>query len=206
MEEDSELPFDAWRPLRPTVQPKKNMWRFVDDTKAVIEMQLTRGAITRFDACMLDKISAHSWCVWVDPKYGHKYAVTGIRSGARRTCLRMHRLLCGTSATMVTDHIDGDTLHNCNTNLRECSQRVNMNNQRKNRTNTSGVHGVHHSEVRSRYQAYWNTASGKTARKGFSYGPKSLLTREEAFEKAEALRKEMDALTGCLNGIRAARS
>jgi hypothetical protein len=40
--------------------------------------------------------------------------------------------------------------------------------------------------------------------KNFSYGPKSLMTKDEAFVAACAFRRERDAASGCTNGHPAA--
>jgi hypothetical protein len=84
-------------------------------------------------------------------------------------------------------------------NLRESNPRHNSNNLSMYKRNKSGVNGVSDYEHRARYRVMWY-ANGKLCSKNFSYGPKSLMTKDEAFTAACAFRRERDAASGCTNG------
>lgn len=65
------------------------------------------------------------------------------------------------------DHIDGDTLNNLVSNLRACTHRQNMENQKKPKNNTSGVKGVWFRKDRNRWVAEIEQTINKKRKKVF---------------------------------------
>ena len=94
---------------------------------------------------------------------------------------------------LVVDHQDGDRLNNKIDNLRTVTQLVNMHNQSKRSTNTSGVTGVSrfmNSCSNQYWRAQWIVADSKIKSKYFSI---SNLGDEEAFRLACEYRARMIA-------------
>ncbi|WP_390884825.1 AP2 domain-containing protein [Cupriavidus gilardii] len=52
------------------------------------------------------------------------------------------------------DHIDGNTLNNCRSNLRLCTQKENKQNIRLKSNSRSRIKGVYYDAARDRWQAY----------------------------------------------------
>lgn len=115
------------------------------------------------DEWNLDKISQFgtSWCIMRDAN-GRMYAVTYVadpslgklKSGrTRRKCIRMHRLVTGCPEGLEPDHIDKNSLNNCEDNLRVDTHQNNMYNQCKRRDNSSGVLGVSKCSVTGKWKA-----------------------------------------------------
>jgi len=107
-----------------------------------VEIPLTRGYVTRIDAADQVFTDGHKWHAVIGPYT--VYAVTKI--GGRR--VRLHNLL--TSWSKV-DHIDGDGLNNCRSNLRDGSGSKNHANTWMRADNRSGFKGVH--LLRGKWQA-----------------------------------------------------
>lgn len=85
----------------------------------------------------LERVSKHGWC-------GQRNGSVRLRAQIGKKNVRLHRFILGvTDPTIKIDHINGDTLNNCKSNLRVCSIQENAFNStlyRKN--NTSGYKGV----------------------------------------------------------------
>lgn len=82
------------------------------------------------------------WSVTVT-KSGHTYATHARRvKGAPQKTTYLHRLLSGAPASTHIDHVNGSTLNNRRSNLRQASHRQNMRNRRPNRRTQTGLKGV----------------------------------------------------------------
>jgi hypothetical protein len=92
----------------------------------------------------------------------------------------------------IIDHLDGNSLNNCKTNLRQVSSEVNARNRKQNPRNTSNVIGVYLKNMKGDpyWTATWQDLQGKKHRKCFSVnkysdeGAKQLAidTRKEAID------------------------
>ena len=69
---------------------------------------------------------------------------------------------------MVIDHIDNNQLNNKISNLRCVSQRQNMHNQVKRKSNSSGTTGVSFNKIKNAWICYWQDINGKQQFKSFS--------------------------------------
>ncbi len=84
-----------------------------------------------------ERVSAFRWCAL----RGSRFRSTYVHS--RWFVGMLHRFLLGvTDRKIEVDHIDGDGLNNCKSNLRPASKGQNQHNIKLQRNNTSGVKGV----------------------------------------------------------------
>jgi hypothetical protein len=73
----------------------------------------------------------------------------------KRTSVNLHQYLMGTFGQgnkTVVDHIDGDTLNNCRSNLQYVSQKVNVNKGRTFVNNKTGHKNIEWQESRKRFR------------------------------------------------------
>ncbi|GAA7771006.1 hypothetical protein RN01_29885 [Cupriavidus sp. SHE] len=68
----------------------------------------------------------------------------------------MHRQIMGLQPGDRTqvDHIDGNTLNNCRSNMRLCTQKENKQNIRLKSSSQTRIKGVYYDAARDRWQAY----------------------------------------------------
>ena len=69
---------------------------------------------------------------------------------------------------MVIDHIDNDQYNNKISNLRCVTQRQNMHNQVKRKSNSSGITGLSLNRLKNSWICYWQDVDGKQCYKSFS--------------------------------------
>jgi hypothetical protein len=113
------------------------------------EICLTKGKMTTVDDEDYEYLST---CKWQFSSTG--YAVTGkYTSSGIHKIIRMHRVIMNAPSGFQIDHIDGNKLNNCKSNLRICTQFENMANMRMKKVNTSGYIGVHFDKRYSIYGA-----------------------------------------------------
>lgn len=182
-------------------QSGKNRWRYTDETKLVIEIQLTQGRTTLIDAEDFEKVEKYIWCV---SKYAtNTYATHTLHTQTQHCTIRMHRLIVDleNGDKRVVDHRDGDGLNNVRSNIRVTTASGNNNNVRMRRDNTTGCTGVFEDRRRPKFYVTFGSAeSGNKKQSSFMFGGKR--TREEALALAIAKRKEWVEGTNCLNGKR----
>jgi hypothetical protein len=118
----------------------------------------------------------------VSPNGYLETSVNGYRTYAHRLAWAIHY---GSWPSKHIDHIDGDKLNNAIANLRNCAQRINVENQRKVRSdNTSGFTGVMWRTDKKRWCAVIQ-ANGKRMRRG------GFDTPEEAHEAYLKAKREL---------------
>lgn len=108
-------------------------------------MPLTKGKSALIDADMAALVGKWSWCFAGN---GDGYA---LRKG-----MSMHRFIFEIKHGFLppeVDHINGDTLDNRASNLREASRQDNCKNQALRSDNTSGYKGVYWSKHHKKYRA-----------------------------------------------------
>ncbi len=96
------------------------------------EIPLTRGMVALVDDEDFEWLSRWKWrcCNCSGGEVKKIYAITNNNSATKRSTVRMHRLIFGTTDLFV-DHIDGNGLNNQRSNLRPCTNGQNMMNQSK---------------------------------------------------------------------------
>lgn len=93
---------------------------------------LTRGAFALIDDEDFALINSYTWHL---SKAG--YATTN-----SKPMVYMHRLVNRTPPDVDTDHINGNTIDNRRSNLRDCTVSQNLMNRRAQRNNKTGLKGV----------------------------------------------------------------
>ena len=109
----------------------------------MIEIPLTQGQVALVDNCDYQTVAPFKWCAH-NKRRKTFYAVgtESIGDGTFRT-IKMHRVILGvTDPAVWVDHIDGNGLNNCRSNLRICTRGQNQRNRPANRNNKSGYKGV----------------------------------------------------------------
>ena len=120
----------------------------------VAYVPLTKGYEAVIDVEDVSLVSDRCWWAMVGRlKSGEVrsvYAVHTPWSGSEHGVTYMHRLIAGTPAGLMTDHIDGDGLNNRRANLRPATDSQNQQNSRLRLVNKAKVKGV-----------YWNVRAKK---------------------------------------------
>src|SRR5271157_4287534 len=123
---------------------RKNMTTVVSDEVFFVKGEpcrnigLTQGQVAGISAHRYEEISQYEWYADFHPKAGTFYAKRKLPDG---TAIYMHRQIRGGDSPHI-DHIDGNGLHNWDSNLRPASTSQNVANSGKRKTNTSGFKGV----------------------------------------------------------------
>lgn len=127
----------------------------------------------------LEKVDKYKWFAAYDKTIDNYYIMSSTKKPKR---LRLHRFIMDCPEGMVVDHIDGNTLNNCKSNLRICTMKENAKNKKpyKNKTH-SKYKGVHKSGNKFELQMNIN---GKYKYIG------TYKTEEEAALKYNELAKE----------------
>lgn len=201
MSSADETPYDTWRPLttRRKWKRESNLWRFTSNTKALIEMKISRGLITYFDSEDLHLIQLYKWYSNVKEHLVYVDAHLDVNSSSQKHGVRLHRLIMQSELTDVlneVDHIDGNTLNNSKSNLRAVTPHENTKNQKLRNDNATGVKGVWHYAPREQYIAEWHEDNHKKKTKYFSYKVSTKRTTEEAFALAVTARREAELRVG----------
>lgn len=108
---------------------------------------LTQGKFAQVDDVEFEELSR---CKWYFDGY---YAARDCRNSGRKSKVYMHRQIMNTPAGMETDHIDGNGLNNCRSNLRICTRVENGRNARKTNNCSSVFKGVTWHKQRGKWQA-----------------------------------------------------
>lgn len=101
------------------------------------EISLSRGRITFVDDEDADYLKQFNWTT-----QGGGYVVRRVYINGVRKEIYLHREVMNARSGNVVDHINGDVLDNRKSNLRECSQAMNVVNTRITSNNSSGYKGV----------------------------------------------------------------
>lgn len=124
------------------MRSKKNQFRIEG---GVVWIKLTQGKETCVDLVDWPGVEDYRWCA-----ARNKRTVYAVTKPGTYGSIFLHRLLVPGAGEV--DHINGNGLDNCRTNLRACTSAQNKANQRLRIDNTSGFRGVG-----------WHTRVGKWA-------------------------------------------
>lgn len=89
---------------------------------------LTKGKVAKVDDEDFDKLNSRRWCAH-KTKGGRWYAQASHIVNGKFKGLPMHRFIMNTPDDMVCDHINGDSLDNRKSNLRNCTRSQNAMNR-----------------------------------------------------------------------------
>ncbi len=103
------------------------------------EVLLTNGLAVQVDDQDVSAVSGYNWYAYKSGK--NTYATRSIYLPVKQS-IAMHRFIMRAEAGQVIDHIDGDGLNNCRSNLRICTRQENLRNQRKRAGCSSRFKGV----------------------------------------------------------------
>ncbi|CAH2910535.1 MAG: hypothetical protein CPSOU_1803 [uncultured Paraburkholderia sp.] len=117
------------------------------------EITLSRGMVALVDDEDFEWLSASKWTGRKDG-YACRNVPHPINAG-KRTTLLMQRAIMGmeSSDKREVDHIDGNRLNNCRSNLRICSHSENGRNKRPYRTSKSPFKGISKESGKSKWTA-----------------------------------------------------
>jgi len=115
--------------------------------KGIRHIPLTKNKFAIVDECDYERLARFKWCVSSTGRKKH-YACRMVG----RSVVRMHREIMQAPEDMVADHIDGNGLNNCRTNLRICTHSQNLCNRQKYRGATP-YKGVFYDKKRDKYYA-----------------------------------------------------
>lgn len=105
------------------------------------EIQLTQGKVSIVDDEIFDELNRHKW--FARPNgFGKFYAARSSGKEDNYEIVLMHRYILNTPKGMVGDHINGNTLDNRKSNLRNTTYSQNSMNRKANKTNISGMKNI----------------------------------------------------------------
>lgn len=110
------------------------------------EIPLTQGQVAMVSPCDFERLNQFKWYAFFDKSRKcyivrrNDYSQSTKEMNWRSRTLLMHRVVLELEPGRVpmVDHVDGNTLNNTRTNLRECTHRQNMYNSRKRRRAFTG--------------------------------------------------------------------
>ena len=112
---------------------------------------LSRGYEAEIDAADILLVAGFNWHAMVC-SHG-VYAKRNDLCGRKYRTVLMHRAIMGTQDGLEVDHVDGNGLNNCRSNLREVTRSQNMMNQRISKRNKSGSKGVSWDRAKGKWRA-----------------------------------------------------
>lgn len=107
------------------------------------KIKLSQNKVTLVDDEDFEYLNQWNWTASWD-SHGKKYYVLrkNYQDYKNPITIHMHRLIMNTPKGMICDHINGNSLDNRKSNLRNCTHAENQRNRGKNKNNTSGYKGV----------------------------------------------------------------
>jgi len=112
--------------------------------------QLLNGELATVDDQDLPLVETHTWHL-----HSNGYVIRTTGTQFERTVHWLHRIIAGTPDGMVTDHIDGNKLNNCRSNLRVVTSAKNSFNRQisKCESKTSQFKGVNWHKSNKKWRA-----------------------------------------------------
>jgi len=116
------------------------------------EIPLTQGKVALVDDEDFERVAEHRWCA---DKIGNIFYARSTINGKK---IRMHRFILGlTDVKIDTDHIDGNGLNNCRTNIHATSRSFNARQKNKynfqGKTSSSHFKGVYWDKRKNQWHA-----------------------------------------------------
>lgn len=115
-------------------------------------IQLTMGLSVTVDDDDYETLSKHKWQA-KNPRKNTYYATRSIRlSNGRQKTVGMHRVITNCPDGYDVDHIDGNGLNNCKSNLRVVTRRQNL--QNRHAKTSSDYVGVSFDKSKGKWMSY----------------------------------------------------
>lgn len=140
---------------------------------------LSQGKVALVDNEDYIELSKYKWYVGAR---GYAIRHPKMMKGVRRGHIAMHRVIMNAPEGMEVDHKDGDRLNNQKSNLRICTRKQNLHNQKTPKNNKSGYRGIYYRKV----EGVWEAAL-KCDGKRYS---RQCKTKEKAIEAWNELAKK----------------
>jgi hypothetical protein len=160
-----------------------------------IEIELNNGKTTLIDDNndILKKVLKYKWV-------SNKISDTLFRAICHidNNIIYMHRLLTD-NKWQIVDHIDGNSLNNLLSNLRDGSNGLNSKNRKLLSTNTTGYNGISWDKTQERYRFRWRKNNIEHMK---VFHVKTWGNKEKALATAISFKEEKDKEFGNENGIR----
>lgn len=141
------------------------------------KIPLTRGLFAIVDDEDYEKVIAlGKWQAQINISVNSYYAIHSVWNGN----IRMHRFIMNTPSNMVCDHINGNTLDNRKSNLRNCTQAENKRNtptSKNNKLNEKGIYKTNTGSFEVRIRRNWKTVY----RKSFKNLEDAIKARDEQY-------------------------
>ena len=116
---------------------------------------LTQGQFTIVDDGDYEYLNQWKWQAWRPPNSTRNYyAIRKQQRNGEQKIIRMHQVLLPLSDGKQTDHIDGNSLNNCKSNLRRCTRAENQYNRHPNINASSKYKGVAWNKNVKKWQVY----------------------------------------------------
>lgn len=113
---------------------------------------LTQGKVTLVDDNLFEELNQFKW--HTKKEKDTCYARRNIIKNGKKTSILMHRVILGlTDRNIHADHINGDGLNNQLTNLRACTHKENLRNQRNQSGCSSIYKGVSFNKERKNWES-----------------------------------------------------
>lgn len=162
---------DFFNVTRPTIRNKLKKYRIErPKSKLKNDFEISNGIVTMkivckdktyncsFDEDDLDCVSKYNHKWYGDEMHeGNIYAKITVQSdtNSKQTTILLHRVIMNfpkLSNNFLVDHIDGNTLNNCKSNLRVATPLQNTWNSKIQKNNTSGYRGVRWNKENKKWQ------------------------------------------------------
>jgi hypothetical protein len=118
------------------------------------QIELTQGKVALVDDEDFEWLNKWKWC---SQNSGRKtYAMRSVYIGKKHFTVRMHREITKANKGQEVDHKDHNGLNNQRNNLRICSHRENMFNERARQNTTSKYKGVYYEKLIGKWRPQIN--------------------------------------------------
>lgn len=119
------------------------------------EIRLTKGKVALVDDRDFEELSEYKWHYHGDGDGLKFYAARNKRIENGRYKIRMHSQIMGLEkgSKLQVDHVDGNTLNNCRSNLRVVTNQQNQRNTKKHIKKSSEYKGIYYNRERQKWYA-----------------------------------------------------
>lgn len=150
-------------------------------TKGKVFIPLTKDQTASIDLENYELIREYKWCA--NKHNNCWYAQTSKKFNNKVQKIYMHRLIMHAKKDQIIDHIDGNSLNNCRSNLRFCSHTENLYNTSARRNNKLGYKGIYWNKKEKKFRCYINVNKKNIHIGYFSTIEDAILSYNQAAQK-----------------------